>query len=89
MIVAVSPVDQNTERLPCEIRSDWRNDSSALSPSTIASTDDGRGRRHAEGQRQQDRHAVGAAQARQHADDHAQHDADQHVQKVVPALVSG
>ena len=34
--------------------------------------DDRRGRRHAEGQRQQDRHAVGPAQARQHADQDAQ-----------------
>ncbi len=31
-----------------------------------------------EGQRQQDRDAVGAAQTRQHADDHAEHDADHH-----------
>ena len=38
--------------------------------------DDRRGRRHAEGQRQQDRDAVGAAEARQHADDHAEQDAD-------------
>ena len=40
--------------------------------------DDGRGRRHREGQRQQDRDAVGAAETRQHADDHAEQDADQH-----------
>src|SRR5262249_41913207 len=38
MIVLTSPVEKNTRRLPCEASSDWRNDSSALSPSTIAST---------------------------------------------------
>ena len=36
-----------------------------------------------EGQRQQDRDAVGAAQSRQHADDDAEHDADQHQADVV------
>ena len=44
--------------------------------------DDGGGRRHAEGERQEDRHAVRTAQARQHADQHAQEDADQHVEDV-------
>ena len=40
--------------------------------------DDRRGRRHREGQRQQDRDAVGAAETGQHADDHAEQDADDH-----------
>ena len=40
--------------------------------------DDRRGRRHREGQRQQDRDAVGAAQAGQHADEDAEQDADDH-----------
>ena len=44
--------------------------------------DDGRGRRHREGQRQQDGDAVGAAEARQHADDHAEQDADHHVGQI-------
>ena len=44
--------------------------------------DDGRGRVHAEGQRQQDGHAVGAAQTRQHADEHPEDDADHHEQEV-------
>ena len=35
-----------------------------------------------ERERQQDRDAVRAAQPRQHADDHAQHDADEHQQQV-------
>ncbi len=38
MIVLTSPLDQNTLRLPCEASSDCRNPSSALSPSTMAST---------------------------------------------------
>ena len=33
-------------------------------------------------QRQQDRNAVGAAQTRQHADDHAEHDADDHQHQI-------
>ena len=45
--------------------------------------DDRRGRRHGEGQRQQDRDAVGAAEAGQHADEDAEHDADAHQQDVV------
>ena len=44
--------------------------------------DDRRGRVHREGQRQQDRHAVGTAQAGQHADQHTQQDADHHVADV-------
>ena len=40
-------------------------------------------------ERQQDRHAVGAAQPGQHADDHAQHDADHHVEQVLPAQHDG
>ena len=32
----------------------------------------------AERQRQQDRHAIGAAQSRKHADDDAEHDAEDH-----------
>ena len=35
-----------------------------------------------EGERQQDRDAVGAAEAGQHADDHAEQDADHHQQQV-------
>jgi len=34
---------------------------------------DGRGRVHREGQRLQDRHAIGAAEAGQHADENAEH----------------
>jgi len=44
--------------------------------------DDRRGRRHAECQRQQDRHAVRAAEAGQHADDDAENDPDNHDQDV-------
>ena len=39
--------------------------------------------RHREGERQQDRDAVGAAQARQHADDHAEDDAGEHQHQVL------
>jgi hypothetical protein len=39
---------------------------------------------HGEGERQQYRDAIRAAQARQHADDDAQHDADRHHADVVP-----
>ena len=45
--------------------------------------DDGRRRRHREGQRQQDRDAIGAAQSGQHADNHAEQDADEHQCQVV------
>ena len=38
MIVPTRPLDQKMETLPWEISRDWRNASSALSPSTIAST---------------------------------------------------
>jgi hypothetical protein len=51
-------------------------------PVNAGEHDDGRGRRHAEGQRQQDGHAVGAPQARQHADQDDQEQPDQHVQDV-------
>ena len=44
--------------------------------------DDRRRRRHGERQRQQDRDAVGAAEAGQHTDDDAEHDADEHDQEV-------
>ena len=36
MMLPTSGLDQNTERLPREASSDWRNASSALSPSTMA-----------------------------------------------------
>ncbi|MPM37092.1 hypothetical protein SDC9_83698 [bioreactor metagenome] len=42
------------------------------------------GQMQSKGQRQQDRHAVGAAQAGQHAHDDAQQDADEHQAHVVP-----
>src|SRR6266481_3689869 len=45
--------------------------------------DDGRRRRHGEGQRQQDGDPVGAAEARQHADDGAERDADDGEKEVV------
>ena len=45
--------------------------------------DDRRRRRHAEGQRQQDGDAVGAAEPRQHADDDAERDAEHHQHDVV------
>ena len=51
-------------------------------PIDAAQHDDGRGRVHAEGQRQQDGDAVGAAQTGQHADQDAERDADQHVGQV-------
>src|SRR5215470_5025147 len=38
MIVLTRPLEKNTPSPPCEDNSDWRNASSALSPSTIAST---------------------------------------------------
>ena len=38
MIVLTRPFEKNTPRPPCEASSDWRNASSALSPSTMAST---------------------------------------------------
>ena len=44
--------------------------------------DDRRGRRHREGERQQDRDAVGAAKTRQHADQHPQNHADEHQRDV-------
>jgi hypothetical protein len=58
-------------------------------PVDAAEHDDGRGRRHREGQRQQDGHAVGTAQARQHADEHAQDDADEHQHHVHRAQHDG
>ena len=53
-------------------------------PVDAAQHDDGRGGVHAEGQRQQDGHAVGAAQAGQHADQHTECDAHQHEADVLP-----
>ena len=54
------------------------------SPIDAGEHDDGRGRRHREGERQQDRHPVGAAEARQDADDDAEQNADHHQGQVVP-----
>jgi hypothetical protein len=51
-------------------------------PVDAAQHDDGRGGVHAERQRQQDGHAVGATQPGQHADQHTQRDADQHEAEV-------
>ena len=45
---------------------------------------DGGGRVHGEGQRQQDRHAVRAAEPRQHADENAEHEADHHQRERFP-----
>ena len=50
---------------------------------------DGRGRIHREGQRQQDRDAVGAAEARQHADEDAEHEPDHHQQQRLPRQQHG
>ena len=70
-------------RLARDVEQD-RGDGAAeqRAPVDAGQHDDRRGRRHREGQRQQDGHAVGAAQARQHADDDAEHDADDHQQQV-------
>ena len=54
------------------------------SPVDAGEHDDGRSRRHGEGQRQKDRDPVGAAQTRQDADDDAEQDADDHQSQVVP-----
>src|SRR5262249_55877351 len=43
MIDPTSQFDQNTVRLPCDPSNAWRKDSSALSPSTMASTSGGSG----------------------------------------------
>ena len=37
-ILPTSPFDQRIDRLPCDISIDWRKASSALFPSTSAST---------------------------------------------------
>ncbi len=62
-----------------------RRDRSAeqRSPVDARKHDDRGGRIHRKRQRQQDRHAVGAPQARQHADQHAQQHADHHQRQVV------
>jgi hypothetical protein len=38
MMVLTRPFAQNIEKPPCDASSDWRKPSSALSPSTMAST---------------------------------------------------
>jgi hypothetical protein len=50
---------------------------------------DGGGRIHGEGQRQQDRHAVGPAQPRQHADENAEHKANHHQRERLPRHQDG
>ena len=64
-------------RLAGDVEED-RGDGAAeeRAPVDRSEQDDRRGGRHGEGERQQDGHAVGAAQSRQHADDGAQQDAD-------------
>ena len=52
------------------------------SPIDAGEHDDRGGRRHAEGQRQQNGDAVGRAKSRQDADQHAEQDADHHVDEV-------
>ena len=54
------------------------------SPVDAGEHDDGRGRRHREGQGQEDGHAVGPTEAGQDANDDAQQDADHHQGQVVP-----
>jgi hypothetical protein len=51
-------------------------------PVDAAQHDDRRRRVHREREWQQDRHAVGATEARQHADQHAERDPDQHEAEV-------
>jgi hypothetical protein len=51
--------------------------------------DDGRGRIHREGERQQDRDAVGTAQSRQHADENAEHEPDHHHRQRLPREQDG
>ena len=64
-------------RLARDVEEDRRDGAAEeRAPVEAREQDDGRGRRHREGERQQDRHAVGAAQARQHADDGAERDAE-------------
>ncbi|MGY3595083.1 hypothetical protein ACVIGB_003132 [Bradyrhizobium sp. USDA 4341] len=50
---------------------------------------DGGCRIHREGQRQQDRDAVGAAKSGQHADEDAEHEADHHQQQCLPRQQDG
>ena len=50
---------------------------------------DRRGRVHREGQRQQDRHAVGAAEPGQNADENAEHQPDHHQRKRLPGEQNG
>ena len=50
---------------------------------------DRRGRVHREGQRQQDRHAVRAAEPRQHADENAEHQPDHHQREGLPGQQDG
>ena len=66
-------------RLARDVEQD-RGDGAAeqRAPIDAGEHDDCRGRRHAEGERQQDRDAVGAAEPRQHADEDAEHDAQHH-----------
>ena len=45
---------------------------------------DGRGRIHGEGERQQDGHAIRTAEARQHADEDAEHEPDHHQREGLP-----
>ena len=54
------------------------------SPVDAGEHDDGRGRRHREGEGQQNCHPVGPAEARQNTDDDAEQDADHHQGQVIP-----
>ena len=62
----------------------YRGDGAAeqRAPVDAREHDDRRGRRHGKSQRQQDGDAVGAAQPGQHADQDAEHDADDHHHEV-------
>ena len=73
------PVERGRHRprLARDVEQDRRDrPSEERAPVDTGEQDDGGSGRHREGQRQQDRHAVRAAQTGKHADDRPQHDSD-------------
>jgi hypothetical protein len=85
-LLAIRPVERrrNGPGLARDIEQDRRDGAAEeRAPVETGQEDDGRGRHHGERQGQQDRDPVGAAKARQHADDGAERDAHHRQEEIV------
>ena len=69
----------NRPRLSGNVEQDRRNGAAEQrAPVEAGQHHDGRRRVHREGERQQDRNAIGTAETRKHADEHAEHQPHHH-----------